>query len=224
VRLDREGKLADMTLIGTGELTAGGHSVRIEHPLSGKVARIHYEDGTVEVTLHEESQPLARNGALSGETIVFGNDRHTTSYTIEKVSCCGKGYRIVLRDGELRIGKFVVSGMDPEGRYLTTHTCLYLADQGYYRGTRLVDEHGKVSMEIEDVQLAPHWENVRRTGRIKLRDRAALSQHFRIHGMGYIYDFGPGDRFEIVPHRSLTRKKDGHFKMEGNGEGASGSL
>ena len=135
------------------------------------------------------------------------------------MSRCGKGYRIVLRDGELRIGKFVVSGMDPEGRYLTTHTCLYLADQGYYRGTRVVDEHGKCSMEIEDVQLAPHWEHVRRAGRIKLRDRAALSEHFRISGMGTIYDFGPGDRFEIVPHLSLMRTKDGDFETKGNCEG-----
>ena len=219
VRLDRKEKVVELTLIGRGELRAAGHSVRIERPLRGQVADIHYEDGTVEVTLDEDSQPLAANGMLSGETIVFGHDRHTTSYTVEKVSPCGKVYRIVLRDGELRIGKFVVTGIDPEGRYLTTPTCLYLADQGTYRGTRLVDEHGKCSMEIEDVQLAPHWEHVRRAGRIKLRDRAALSEHFRIHGMGTIYDFGPGDRFEIVPHLSLTRKTDGRFETKGNGEG-----
>jgi len=34
--------------------------------------------------------------------------------------------------------------------------------------------------------------------------------------MGYIYDFGRGDRFEIVPHLSLTGKKDGHFETKGN--------
>ena len=44
--------------------------MRIERPLRGEVTDIRYEDGTVEVTLDEEGQPLVTDGTLSGETIL----------------------------------------------------------------------------------------------------------------------------------------------------------
>jgi hypothetical protein len=182
------------------------------------------------------SQPPKR---LVGETALLGNARHSTSYTITGaqggagVSPAGQGGagvspagrpeengRLVVTFGpeSFRLGRFRIGTVAPDGRSLATPTYLYLAAQGYYRGTRLVDVAQQLWLEVDDVTLSPHQPGQRREGRITLREPARMDLAERLGEVAFLYDFGPGDRFTVIPHAHALRQPDGTWAVRGCGQ------
>ena len=202
IRVDDQGNIVKMELLGCGHLKMGTEGVEIAKPLHGRIAKVYEETHQVEVDLDGESDAL-RPEEVIGETIVIGNGRHRTSYTITGIA--EQNGRVMLSLGEdtFRIGKVPVDHLDPDGAFLATNTYLYLAAHGYYRGTRLVDEQHTVSLRVEDVKLVPHKPYTRRAGRITVVDEVNLRNIFRVGDTAYLYDFGPGDRWVLTPHASL---------------------
>jgi hypothetical protein len=203
-----------MALVGPGAIREGGCSLAIERGLSGRVVAVEDRTSSIEIEVDRESQrPNPRN--LIGETALIGNGRRSASYTITSVEGRGRRYRIGFGEDSFRIGRVVTGAVDAEGSGLSTDTCLYMASQGYYRGARLVDEQERAWLPVEDVRLSPHRPGSRRDGRIGLVGRHDLSA-FPPGRIAFLYDFGPGDSFSVVPHATAARRSDGTFRVSGN--------
>ena len=214
VRVDRDGGVRELRLIGPGSLGTDEGEMAIPRPLRGRVEAVDYARDLLKVRF--EGGPPKDPSALIGETIVLGNRRHTTSYTITEITPQEDGCLLNVGDETLRIGKMPVDHIAPDGAFFTSRTYLYLAPHGYYRGTRLVDESGSVSLSVEDVKIVPHKENTRRASRITVVDDTDLREAFKVGDMAYLYDVGPGDRFEIAAHAYAVRDASGTFEIQGN--------
>ncbi len=214
VRRNPEGQVVRMALVGPGEIREEGCSLAIERGLSGRILGVEDRTSSIEIEVDRESQrPSPRN--LIGEVALIGNGRRSAAYTITSVEGRGRRYRIGFGEDSFRIGRIVTGAVDADGSGLSTDTCLYLASQGYYRGARLVDEGQQVWLPVEDVRLSPHRPGSRRDGRISLVGRHDLSA-FAPGRVAFLYDFGPGDGFSVVPHATAVRRPDGTFRVSGN--------
>ena len=212
VRRDPEGRIVRVDLVGAGSV----EGLTVERGISGRILSLDDATSSVEVELDRDSQrPNPRR--LTGEAARIGNDRRAAAYTITAVEGRGRRWRITFGDDSFRIGRFVVGARNADGSGLSTDTCLYMASQGYYRGARLADEKGSVSLPVDDVNLSPHRPGSRRDARIGLVGRHDLGV-FSPGRIAYLYDFGPGDAFSVVPRATAVRKPDGTFKISGNGK------
>jgi hypothetical protein len=212
VRVGVDSHVVKLGLIGHGSIEAGDRFLRNDRMIAGIITWVDYDQHTVEVELDEGSGHLLMERDLIDHVAIIRNIRHATAYTITEISATSSRRLCKIRfgDDEFRIGRFVVSGIGADRRSLSTKTYLYLAAQGYYRGTRLVDARGRVSLPIDTITLSPHKPGARRDGRITLVEEANLGNLFStVEGMeeniGYITDFGPGDRFEVVPYSFWER-------------------
>jgi len=226
VRRDAAGRVVRLDVLGVGSAgrpgderdpgdPAGGPRLSIESGMHGRVVSVDPERAVVVVERDAGSQPF-RSGRLAGAVGRFTNGRRASAYTLTAVKGRGRRYQVCCGDDSFRIGRFVVTGIDPAGAALATKTYLYLASQGYYRGARLVDPGHQVWLPVEDVQLSPHRPGARRDGAVRLTAPADLAAHFRVGELAYLYDFGPGDVFSVTPHASAVRAADGRFRLRGN--------
>ena len=215
VRCDPEGRPIRLDLVGVGQVAAGNHTLAIEKPLSGRVVSVDPATASIEVERDPESQPF-RAGRLVGEIARIGNDRRATAYTITAVEGRGRRFRISFGDDSFCIGRFVVTGLNADGSGLSTRTYLYLAAQGYYRGARLVDQAHQNWLPVEDVTLSPHRPGCRRDGSVGLVGKHDLEPPFAPDRIAYLYDFGPGDTFSVVPRATAIRRADNTFRITGN--------
>jgi len=215
VRRDLQGQVVRLDLTGVGRVRADGHTLAIVRGLSGRILSVDPETSTVDIELDRESQGF-RSRSLVGETACIGNARRRTAYTITSVEGRGRGRRIGFGTDSFRVGRFAVSAPNADGSGLSTRTYLYLASQGYYRGARLVDEGHRTWLPVEDVRLAPHRPGYRRDGHITLVGKHDLDDCFAPDRIAYLYDFGPGDTFSVVPRATAVRRPDGTFQVKGN--------
>jgi hypothetical protein len=261
---DAAGQVVRLDVIGCGQVSADNPpgQLTLTRGLSGCVVAVRDADHAVEVELdgvgdgtivpdYKPAVGLARRPAptvsdcqrLVGETALLGNARHGTSYTITGVR--EENGRLVVTFGpeSFRLGRFRVGTVAPDGRSLATPTYLYLAAQGYYRGTRLVDAAQQLWLEVDDVTLSPHQPGQRREGRITLREPFVVSHESgvvadgglaqrpaptvpdykrdlaeRLGEVAFLYDFGPGDRFTVLPHAHALRQPDGTWAVSGCGQ------
>ena len=221
LRLDKEGRLIQATLVGAGRLKCAGSLLEIPASLAGTVGAVQYSDHSLQVAWDEDAHPLLDPALLEGETAIISNDAHFTSYAITRAQLVSdqgaprRRYLLTFGEDEFRIGKFLVSATDPQGRHLSTDTYLYLADQGYYRGTRLVNAPHTLSLPIQDIRLSPHSPGQARSATIQLASPHPLSPAFSTlssspANLACIYDFGPGDRIQVIPHASLLAGPQGY--------------
>ena len=214
VRRDPEGQVVRGDLVGPGAVREEGIALTVERGILGRVVAIDDRTSSVEVEIDRESErPHSRN--LIGEVALIGNVRRSAAYTITSVEGRGRRYRVGFGEDSFRIGRFVTGAVNPDGSGLSTDTYLYMAAQGYYRGARLADEKGRVWLPVEDVRLSPHRPGSRRDGRIGLVGGHDLSA-FAPGRIAYLYDFGPGDSFSVVPHATAVRRPDGTFRVSGS--------
>lgn len=214
-RHDAEGKLVSLHQSGQGSISADGHTLSIPGPLLGRVAEVDPSSSTIHVERDRGSLPF-RAAALKGEVARIGNDRRWAAYNITAVEGGGRRYRIRFGDDSFRIGRFVITGVSPDGTGLSTKTNLYMAAQGYYRGAWLTDRDHTHWLPVDDVELAPHAPGVRRDAGIRLVGRHDLSTGFRIGEIAYLYDVGPGDTVEVTPSATASRQQDGRFRIRAN--------
>lgn len=186
VRRDLEGRIERLHLTGVGRVQVGGCILAIEKGISGRVVAVDPANSIVEIERDRESQGFR-----------------------------GRRLRIRFGDDSFRVGRLAVTGRNADGSGVSTRTNLYMASQGYYRGARLVDEGLRNWLPVEDVKLAPHRPGCRRDGSVALVGRCDLGD-FEPGGMAFLYDFGPGDSFSVVPHATAVRRADGMFQVKGN--------
>jgi len=213
-RRDTAGTVTKAWMTGSGSLALGDGSIDIEGPVFGTVHSVDPEAFTVDVERGRNSLPL-KPSALKGETVHFGNDTRSAAYTIEGVEREGKRCRIDLGGESIRIGRFVVTGVNADGTTLSTKTNLYLANQGYYRGAWLTNHDHTVWLPIDDVVMSPHIPKVRRDCQIRLVGSHDLSP-FQVDDIAYIYDVGPGDTYRITPQVLAVRRDDGTLRVKSN--------
>ena len=218
IRRDSHGRVVRLDQIGVGRAAGDGTSLSVERGLRGRVVSVDAENSTVEIERDRDSQPFSRK-ALIGCVARFTTGRRTSAYTITSVEGRGRRFRLGFGDDSFRIGRLVIGAAAGDGTGLSTPTYLYLAAQGYYRGARLVDETHQAWLPVEDVKLAPHRPGSRRSGSIRLTERADLAERFRPGEIAYLYDFGPGDAFSVTPQATALRRADGTFRVTGNGRG-----
>ena len=214
VRRDLEGRLERLHLTGVGSVQVGGCSLAIAKGFSGRVVSVDPEHSTVEIERDRESQGF-RSRSLIGEIALIGNERRSTAYTITGVEGRGRRLRIRFGNDSFRVGRLAVTGRNADGSGVSTKTNLYMASQGYYRGARLVDEELRNWLPVEDVRLAPHRPGFRRDGSVALVGKGDL-EDFVPGEIAFLYDFGPGDGFSVVPHATAVRRADGTFQVKGN--------
>ncbi|MDA0748889.1 MAG: heparinase II/III family protein, partial [bacterium] len=218
-RRDAEGNLVKLLQAGGGTLHAAGQNLAIEKNISGRVVSVDPDTSTVEIERDRDSQPFRATG-LSGEIARFGNASRYAAYNIQTVEGKGRRLRIGFGTDSFRIGRFVITGVNANGSVLSTKTNLYMASQGYYRGCWLTDEHHTIWLPVDDVMLTPHQPGLRRDGQIRLMEAGAADDRFKPGRIAYLYDFGPGDTFNVTPHAVATRKTDGSFRTRSNGRAA----
>ena len=215
VRNDADGNLIYLHLSGPGSVEADGRTLSIPRTLQGHIAEIDPESSSIVMERDRASQAF-RTAGLKGEVARIGNARRCTAYNITAVEGRGGRYRIRFGDDSFRIGRFVITGVNPDGTGLSTKTNLYMAAQGYYRGAWLTDKDHTLWLPVEDVDLAPHRPGVRRDAGIRLVGRHDLAARFRIGEMAYLYDVGPGDAVSVTPTATATRQSDGRFRIRAN--------
>ena len=218
VARNESGQLVGVDVIGCGQMQEAGCAVRVTGGVTGRITRV--DDGAheIEVALEGEGLPDECVKSMAGQTAIIGNPRHGTTYTV--VEARREAGKLIVRFGDesFRIGRLKVGSVSGDGGTIVTPTYLYLAHQGYYRGTHLVNEAGDAWHELDDVVLSPHRPGCRRDGRVTLRDPGGGDLARRLGTEASIYDLGPGDRFEIVPHVQVERGEDGEWAAEGFGQ------
>lgn len=215
VRNDAEGKLVSLHHSGPGSISADGHTLSIPGPLRGRIVEIDPASSTITVERDRDSQAF-RAAALTGDVARIGNARRTAAYNITAVEGRGRRYRVRFGADSFRIGRFVISGVNPDGTGLSTKTNLYMAAQGYYRGAWLTDRGHAHWLPVDDVELAPHAPGVRRDAGIRLVGGHDLSAGFGVGDIAYLYDVGPGDTVEVTPAATAFRQRDGRFRIRAN--------
>ena len=218
VSRDKSGGVVRVDVIGTGEVETDGCHAHVGPGLSGRITAVNDERHTVEITLDGASASDVDLASVAGQTALIGNPRHGTTYTVVAAQQRGTDVTIQFPDDSFCIGRFRVGPVAPDGGAVITPTYLYLAAQGYYRGTCLVNEAGEIWHEVDDVLLTPHKPGRRRDGRIMLRDPAGPDLAAQLGDVASLYDFGPGDRLEIMPHAHAVRRSDGGWTMSGFGQ------
>ncbi|MCY3767423.1 MAG: heparinase II/III family protein [Gemmatimonadetes bacterium] len=214
-RHDDEGKLVSLHQSGEGSISADGHTLSIPGPLRGCIVEIDPGSSTITVERDRDSQAF-RTAALKGDVARIGNARRGAAYNITAVEGRGRRYRIGFGDDSFRVGRFVITGRNPDGTGLSTKTNLYMAAQGYYRGAWLTDRDHAHWLPVDDVELAPHAPGVRRDAGIRLVGGHDLSAGFGVGDIAYLYDVGPGDTIEITPTATAVRQRDGRFRIRAN--------
>lgn len=215
VRQDAGGKLISLHQSGPGSISADGHTLNIPKPLCGRIVEIDPVSSTIAIERDRESQAF-RAAGLEGEVARIGNARRATAYNITAVEGRGRHYRIRFGADRFRIGRFVITGTNPDGTGLSTGTNLYMAAQGYYRGAWLTDKNHTIWLPVDDVDLAPHRPGARRDAGIRLVGRHDLAARFRVGEIAYLYDIGPGDSVAVTPTATALRQKDGRFRIRAN--------
>jgi len=215
---DAAGQVVRLDVIGAGQVSdgAGGSSLTVSHGFSGRVVAVHEADHAVEVEPAGDPSALRPTSGV-GEVALLGNARHGTAYPLTAVREERGRWIITLGPESFRLGRFQVGAVAPDGSALSTPTYLYLAAQGYYRGTYLVNAAQDLWREVEEVTLSPHQPGQRREGRIVLREPAGAGLAERLGPVAYLYDFGPGDRLTLVPHAHALRRSDGSWTVAGFG-------
>ncbi len=214
-RHDAVGKLVSLHQSGQGSISANGHTLSVPGPLRGRIAEVDPSSSAITVERDRDSMPF-RRAALKGDVARIGNARRWAAYNITSVEGRGRRYRIRFGADSFRVGRFVVTGVSPDGTGLSTKTNLYMAAQGYYRGAWLTDRDHARWLPVDDVDLAPHRPGVRRDAGIRLLGRHDLSAGFRIGDIAYLYDVGPGDTVEVTPSATALRQQDGGFRIQAN--------
>ena len=214
-RRDAKGKLVSLHQSGQGSVSAGGHTLTIPGPIRARIAEIDPASSTISVERDRDSLAF-RKAALKGDVARIGNARRWAAYNVTAVDGRGMRYRIRFGDDSFRIGRFVITGVSPDGTGVSTKTNLYMAAQGYYRGSWLTDRDHTVWLPVDDVDLAPHLPGVRRDAGIRLVGGHDLSDGFRIGDIAYLYDIGPGDTVEITPTATASRQRNGRFRIRAN--------
>ena len=215
VRQDAGGKLISLHQSGPGSISADGHTLNIPKPLCGRIAEIDPVSSTITIERDRESQAF-RAAGLKGEVARIGNARRATAYNITAVEGRGRHYRIRFGADRFRIGRFVITGRNPDGTGLSTRTNLYMAAQGYYRGAWLTDKNHTIWLPVDDVDLAPHRPGARRDAGIRLVGRHDLAARFKVGEIAYLYDIGPGDCVSVTPTATAVRQRDGQFRIRAN--------
>ncbi|MBI4551258.1 MAG: heparinase II/III family protein [Candidatus Latescibacteria bacterium] len=214
IRWDRAGRVTRLDLIGAGMIETTGVALRLPGGLSGTVSAVEDEPSMIVVEWDARCRG-ATPRALVGEMILIGNTRHGAAYTITDID--GDSDRCQVRFGvdSCRIGRFIVSGHGSDGRSLVTKTYLYLAAQGYYRGTWLVNADRSVWVPVDDIVLASHRPGFRRDARVSVVEPVDLTRAFPAGSIAWLYDCGPGDRVEVIPHATAIRRDDGGYDIIG---------
>ncbi len=185
-----------------------GFALRAEAALTGEIVACDYETRSVTV------RGIEPDDRLVGRHMRIFNALRTTMHEIVAVTAAPEGARLTLATTALRhegwvagVGNATIRDGAPSPWALTT----------FLAGARLVSESGDASWRIRDA--AGGWHSAPTGTRIGLvagpdtsseQLNAALSDVNSDGAAGFrIYEYGPGDRVEIVSFAELRRAKAG---------------
>ena len=200
LRVDPDHRLKSVFLAGGGRISQGLLSVEAGPALTGRVLGVDFAK-------NEATLDLSGAGDLTDSLILFGH----ANYAVRHARKAGAGTVIGLGDDSPRIGKIVVDGIDPGGKYLTTKNVLYFSAGGCYKDRWVVNEDHTVCRRISDVD-----------GRtVALCETADLKAAFTDRdGDGritaYLYDVAPGQEFNIPACCWVGRDASGDWRVTSN--------
>ncbi|MFW6039179.1 MAG: hypothetical protein ACOC9P_01735 [bacterium] len=179
----RDGEAEAALLINVRELNAAGWTVESAGPLRGRVAGVDYERNTITL-----DRRLAHAQACVGQVVTLGNDRHHTTYEIEKVTQAEGGTVLHFGRTPMLVGTFEISEVEEGGRRLVLETEFIQwrvqVDGGAHGGRRLLhaDYSGETMIASRD------------------QDSFVLAEADGTWEAGetaWIGDVGPGDQWRI---------------------------
>lgn len=203
LRMDRSRELKSVFISGGGYVRQGLLTVESGLSLRGHVGAFDFKANEITVS-HTDQTPAEQ---LAGSAILFGR----TSYTIR--SCSSKDGSLVLGLGEdnPRVGRVLVNGLDPDGRFISTSNLLYFASGGCYRNVWVVNEDFTAWHRITDVD----------GGKLLLDKPADLKSEFTDRDgdgriFACIYDIAPGQEFVIPAASWAGRDRSGKWVIQSN--------
>lgn len=216
----RDGITERMLLTNGTELSCGKMQLRGAGPLRGRVKGMDYQGNAVIV-----DQDLSAGAALVGETVVFGNEKRHSNYEIKGVEKRAAGWAILLGDTITDVCQCEVKEIDPAKRTLKTDTPILLYTNGLeFPGMTFVNEARTASCRVEAFDAIGHTGvNTPPFGGVAtLAGTPDLRGTFTdANGDGrtefYVYEFGPGDSFEIANSAYAERLNPWAFRLQGTG-------
>jgi hypothetical protein len=198
----------------------GKVALRTAAPLRGRVKSVDYPGNAVLV-----DQDLSAGSALVGETVVFGNEKRHSNYEIKGVEKRAVGWAILLGDTITDVCQCAVKEMDPAQRTLKTDTPILIYTNGLeFPGMTFVNEARTAACRVETFDALGHTGvNTPPFGGVaRLGGTADLkSTYTDANGDGraefYVYEFGPGDTFEIANSAYAERLSSWAYRLQGTG-------
>ena len=208
VRLDAEGGLRSVSLAGGGHVKQGLLSFELGPEVQGVVTGLDVEENRLVI---EACNPVPDVADLVGQTAIFGASGRSRNYRIQDAWSDPGRLVLALGNDIPRTGKFAVENIDPDGKFVTTKTVLYLAAGGHYKGAWLANEDHTAWHRIVDVSK----------GKIELMTPTHLeSQLTDRDGDGritaYLYDVGPGEQVSVPAVGWIGPDASGEWRLQAN--------
>ncbi len=211
IRLDAKGALKSVFLGDGTHIKQGMLSVEAAEGFVGAVESVDVERNEITVSGGEASD-------LVGRTAVFRPGPSACNYRIE--SAREKDGKLVLSLGDdtIRTGKIEITGLDDNGKFVTTNNILYFAGGGLYEHAWLANEEHSAWRRLVDAEK----------GVVRLSGMSDLKAEFAdTDGDGritaYIYDIGPGEKITVPAVTWVGRDSAGRWTVRA-GSGARAVL
>ncbi len=202
IRLDAKGALKSVFLGDGTSVRQGMLSVEAGPGFEGTVEALDIERN--EITVGPGGSP-----SLAGRTAILRPGPSACNYLIEDARA--KDGKLVLSLGAdvPRIGKVQVTGLDDNGKFVTTNSLLYLAGGGYYKHAWLANEGLTAWRRLVDVEKSA----------VRLSGMSDLKAEFTdTDGDGritaYLYDVGPGEKITVPPVTWIGRDSAGEWAIQ----------
>lgn len=202
IRLDTDGALKSVFLGDGTSVRQGALSVEGEAGLDGAVEAMSVERNEVTVA-------GASAAGLAGRTAIFRPGPSACNYRIDGAK--QRDGRLILSLGSdtPRTGKLQVTGIDDNGKFVTTDSILYFAAGGYYKQAWLTNEDRTVWHRVTDVDKGV----VRLAGMADLHaDLADTDGDGRM--TAYLYDIGVGERVRVPSVTWIGRDGSGKWSVQ----------
>ena len=196
---DRSGVRKAQLVNGT-LLSYDGVELRPEPPPAGHVLAVDPARNTVTIDC-----PLPAPEKWRDHVVIFGNSRHSTSYTIRDVHTDGDHTTLTFGHTLFLVGMGVVRSLDEKAGTVTStrnQTDAHRVDGGRHAGRWLYGEKQTTGFRIEDIDAA--------TFHLRVDGDASLASVFHDENndgrtLYWISDIGPGDTFRIPTVTTYVR-------------------
>ncbi|MBP6963257.1 MAG: heparinase II/III family protein [Armatimonadetes bacterium] len=211
IRLDADGSVKSVFL---------GDGTRIMHGMLSVEAEAGFV-GTVESLDLGRNEITVSGGNASGlaeKTAIFRPGPTACNFRIDGAREKKGGLTLSLGDDTTRTGKLEITGIDDDGKFVTTSNILYFASGGLYEHAWLANEDHTVWRRVVAVEK----------GVVRLSGMSDLKAEFTdADGDGritaYIYEIGPGEKITVPAVTWIGRDSKGKWTVQAD-SGVEASL